>query len=831
MATSNDRAPAAAAESPLPKPEGDVDEKAELERFDPEEEAATESNSHKTEANALFTSGKYETAINKYDEAVAVCPNYLDYELAVLRSNIAACHLKLEEWKEAVSNATNALDGLDRLEQQEKEGDKAIAAEPKDAKTHDAEAQIISAGAAKAGPALSTNADHESTEAARRKRQDDIARIRAKALMRRARARSELRGWSNLEGAIEDYKRLAAMANLAAADKRIVHAQLRVLPPLAKAAQEAETAEMWSKLKDLGNGLLKPFGLSTENFQMVKDEKTGGYSMNFQGGGGTQTTSTAFCHQLSAFLSRPTTPFNPWLSRNSIPLNKHQNKAKQTEHDIMDLDTPMGMVPMAPMGTARTGATILCCNCGAPIDGTASAGALCYDCIKSTVDISQGIPREGVLHVCRDCDRWLMPPASWVTAALESRELLSLCLKRLRNLGKVRIIDARFVWTEPHSRRIKVKITVQDAVADGVMMQQSFEVVYVVANQQCRDCAKSYTANVWRAAVQVRQKVTHKRTFLLLEQLILKHQAHRDTINIKEERDGIDFYFAQRNQAEAFINFLKSVVPVFTKESRHLISADTHTGNKSYKYNYSAEIVPVCRDDLVALPLKIAKSLGNISPLVLCWRIGTSVNLLDPNTLQTAELSADAYWRAPFHPLAGSTELVEFVVMDIEPTGQRKGKWVLGEAIVARASDLGVNDKTYFARTHLGTLLRPGDSAMGYMLSGANFNSDSLDAIENSRAYGSTIPDVVLVKKHYANRRKNKRRNWKLKRMAKDEGELLPKAADQARLEAEKPDADAMSIAETEMTVDDDGPKISMDELLDDFDELEIRDGEGEEQA
>ena len=44
----------------------------------------------------------------------------------------------------------------------------------------------------------------------------------------------------------------------------------------------------------------------------------------------------------------------------------------------MDLDTPMGMAPMAG-GTARTGATILCCNCGVPIDGTSSAGALCYD--------------------------------------------------------------------------------------------------------------------------------------------------------------------------------------------------------------------------------------------------------------------------------------------------------------------------------------------------------------------------------------------------------------------------------------------------------------------
>ena len=38
-------------------------------------------------------------------------------------------------------------------------------------------------------------------------------------------------------------------------------------------------------LFELGNGILKPFGLSTENFQMVKDEKTGGYSMNFNQGG------------------------------------------------------------------------------------------------------------------------------------------------------------------------------------------------------------------------------------------------------------------------------------------------------------------------------------------------------------------------------------------------------------------------------------------------------------------------------------------------------------------------------------------------------------------
>lgn len=245
-----------------------------------------ESNSQKAEANSLFTAGEYDAALNKYDEALALCPNYLDYELAVLRSNIAACHLKLEAWKEAIDNATVALDGLDRVVVQETEKETLKAEEAKVTETDDAEAEIISAGASKARPPLSTNSDDE---VARRTRQDDIARIRAKALMRRARARGEQDGWSNLEGAIEDYKRLAGMGNLSAADRKIVQAQLRVLPPRAKAAQEKETAEMWGKLKDLGNGLLKPFGMSTDNFNMVKDEKTGAYSMNFQGGGGSKS--------------------------------------------------------------------------------------------------------------------------------------------------------------------------------------------------------------------------------------------------------------------------------------------------------------------------------------------------------------------------------------------------------------------------------------------------------------------------------------------------------------------------------------------------------------
>lgn len=406
-----------------------------------------------------------------------------------------------------------------------------------------------------------------------------------------------------------------------------------------------------------------------------------------------------------------------------------------------------------------------------------------------------------------------------------------------------------------------MKITIQQEVFEGTILQQTFEVEYVVNYHQCPDCAKSFTANTWRAVVQVRQKVPHKRTFLYLEQLILKHSAHKDTINIKEVKDGLDFFYAQRNHAEKFVDFLTSVAPVRSKKSQELISMDIHTSTKSYKFSFSVELVPICKDDLVALPIKLAQQIGNIAPLTICHRVGTSINLIDPQTLQTADVSTPIYWRTPFISIADVQELVEFVIMDIEIVGNSKGRFLPAEATVARASDLGVNDTTYFTRTHLGGVLHAGDSAMGYHISGTNFNNRHFEALEKSNAHFSHIPDVMLVKKHYLRKnKKNKSRNWRLKRINKEEGEVLPKKQDQERIERDfemflrdvEEDAELRntvalykaqqrekrqkskgrmegveeaSVAETnDDEGSDDGPKISMEELLDEFNELDVED-------
>ncbi len=69
---------------------------------------------------------------------------------------------------------------------------------------------------------------------------------------------------------------------------------------------------------------------------------------------------------------------------------------------------------------------------------------------------------------------------------------------------QVKLVDAGFIWTEPHSRRLKVKLTIQAEVLNGAILQQSFVVEYTVENHVCPQCTReAANPNAWIACVQV----------------------------------------------------------------------------------------------------------------------------------------------------------------------------------------------------------------------------------------------------------------------------------------------------------------------------------------
>lgn len=262
-----------------------------------------------------------------------------------------------------------------------------------------------------------------------------------------------------------------------------------------------------------------------------------------------------------------------------------------------------------------------------------SASNTCVQCLKSKVDISEGISKNVQLMHCRECNRYKAPP--WTACELESPQLLSICLKHVKGLKRVKMIDAGFIWTEPHSRRLKVKISVQKEVMNSTLLQQTFVVEFVITNQQCDECKRTYTPHLWQSQVQVRQNVDHKRTFLMLEQLILKGNAQEKCVGIVNERhgQGLNFQFRHRSHAVRLVDFIDNHVVCHQKHAKQLISHDEQNGTYHYKYTFHVELAPICRDDLAILPKSLSQKMGGIGPMVLVYKITKFIHIVDIKTM------------------------------------------------------------------------------------------------------------------------------------------------------------------------------------------------------
>lgn len=98
-----------------------------------------------------------------------------------------------------------------------------------------------------------------------------------KPYLKRAQANRKI-GKENLDKALEDYE---MVLKIDPSIKESYSAINELKEEIDKRNEELKN-EMIGKLKDIGNVVLNKFGLSTDNFQMVKNPETGGYSINFK---------------------------------------------------------------------------------------------------------------------------------------------------------------------------------------------------------------------------------------------------------------------------------------------------------------------------------------------------------------------------------------------------------------------------------------------------------------------------------------------------------------------------------------------------------------------
>lgn len=375
------------------------------------------------------------------------------------------------------------------------------------------------------------------------------------------------------------------------------------------------------------------------------------------------------------------------------------------------LGVPQGVPNATPMETQPQTYGMLCCMCGNLMEPNPSG--TCVSCLKSQVDITAGIDTQQTIQFCRQCGGYNVGNDKYVIAELESPQLLGICLKKIRGLRNVRLVNASFIWTEPHSKRIKVKLVVQKEVAPGAVLQQEHVCTFFVSTTMCLACRYTYTEHTWRTCVQVRQKVAHKRTFLYLEQILIRCRGKLNIINVQEQPNGLDFFFGTKSDANRFVDLLHTTVPGRHSCNETVVSEDLKNNTANVKYTIPFEIVPLCRDDLVCLPKAMASSLGGLGPLCIVEKVNSKVHFVDPITGRRGVIAPHQYFAAPFPAIQTRANKVEVYVIDVQPV---EGNSLVVDVECQREQDM-FEGTTSYSRSHMVKQLASGRSAAAYDLS------------------------------------------------------------------------------------------------------------------
>lgn len=337
-----------------------------------------------------------------------------------------------------------------------------------------------------------------------------------------------------------------------------------------------------------------------------------------------------------------------------------------------------------------------------------------------------------------------------------------------------------WIWTEPHSRRLKLRLTIQAGVGESprcVTVQQRLGVEFKVNYKQCPDCNRQYTNRTWQSIVQLRQKRNDdgaRKGLAQLEMAIAKNETVRKhIINMETSRNGFDFYFKGPMHAQTFTSYLSSVWPMKVKTTQKLVSEDFRNNTAHIKHTTVCDMIPLCREDLIICDKRAASdgcAAGKLSGrMCIVNKVSGSLQLVDAAPPRFgiqdafAEVHPEKYWRGEKHYriVFSSKRLVRFVVVDLDlvdggsnyDSGRKyEGqsdvyKYALADVTVARESEFGNSDEIFHCTTHLGNIIDIGDVVLGYDLMSSVLTGGDEWSVNNAFNSSFELPDVVLVKK------------------------------------------------------------------------------------
>lgn len=295
----------------------------------------------------------------------------------------------------------------------------------------------------------------------------------------------------------------------------------------------------------------------------------------------------------------------------------------------------------------------LCCLCGVVIEPNSSS--MCLDCFQKEAFT---IPMKYDIFQCDKCLKFHVKLQQWLCCELLSDELLTLCVKRIvGSLEGVTVSNVSWVSGKSASNILNISLDAEQNIADQVIYRKELHVEVVIKNKQCLECSREGAEPSFGAVVQIRQRVSHKKTLASLETDIRSNEEFNVLLkDMKLQSEGFDVYCRSKGQAERLVNFVRERYPSRTRANNH---ADRHEAATQM------DLVPLGIHDVVITPSDIT---GKVD-VMLVIGFSACLHLMNPfHGARQTVVKSSRYFSRPFTTLVTSCCLIRFIVLNvIEP--------------------------------------------------------------------------------------------------------------------------------------------------------------------